>query len=88
MRRRTKEWIFCGIGILIAVSCILLPGEIVSIQADKRKNEVIQTPAYNYYHGHSTATQMTLYERMKLISGEWDSRYQEVSLQEVQSIEN
>lgn len=88
MRRGMKEWIFSGIGILIAVSCIVLPGEIVSYQADRCKNEVIQTPAYNYYHGHSTATQMTLYERMKLISGEWDSRYQEVSLQDVHSMED
>ncbi len=76
MKNRERIWI--GIGILIAIMGIWLPGVLVNWQAQKDRNVVHQTSGSNYYNGSQQAVFMTLYERMKLMSGEWDSSWQEV----------
>ncbi|MCM1496797.1 MAG: hypothetical protein NC089_13505 [Bacteroides sp.] len=88
MRRRwnRKEVMWLGISVLLAVFCMILPGILVNAQAERNKNTVHQASASYYSSRTQTAVQMTLYERMKLISGEWESNWAEVNQQEMQDI--
>lgn len=82
-----KEVLWLSISIGVALICMFLPGILVGFQASNHKNVIQQTYSSNYYNGKETAVVMTLYERMKLISGEWDSNWQEVDSGQVQPIE-
>lgn len=85
-RWNRKEIMWLGLSVLLAVFCMILPGMIVNAQADRNKNSVHQVSASYYSSRTQTAVQMTLYERMKLISGEWESNWVEVNQQEMQNI--
>lgn len=85
MKRRwnRKEVMWLSLSVLLAVFCMLLPGMLVNAQADRNKNTVYQASASYYSSRTRTAVQMTLYERMKLISGEWESNWEEADQQEM-----
>ena len=85
-RRIRKEVIWMTLSVLIAVTCMLLPGTIVSIKASNNKNIIHQVYSSNYFGASGSVAVMTLYERMKLISGEWDSTSQVVDQQEMKHI--
>lgn len=74
--------------VLLAFCCLILPGAIVSIQAVADRNVVHQTAVSFYSSKSQTAVRMTLYERMKLISGEWESRWEEVDQHAMKNIQN
>lgn len=85
-KRKKREIIWLILSVLVAIVCLLLPGAIVEFQANSKKQVIHQVYSSNYYGSSDTAAVMTLYERMKLISGEWDSNCQEVDPKEVQAI--
>lgn len=80
------EIIWLSLSILLAVLCMILPGMLVSVQADNNKNTIHQASASYYSTQAHTAVRMTLYERMKLISGEWESNWAEADQQEMRNI--
>lgn len=86
-RLNHKERLWLVLALLIAVSCLLLPGIIVNIQADANLDVVRQASASYYSSKMQTAVRMTLYERMKLISGEWESVWEEVDQQTMGNIQ-
>lgn len=88
MQNRGKTFIWIGIGILAAFMGIWAPGRLVNWQAEDYKNVIHQTSGSNYYNGSQQAVVMTLYERMKLMSGAWDSSWQEVDSETVDAMEN
>ena len=82
-KQKNKGWLFLGLSIILAVLCMFLPGTIVSIQANNNMAVVHQAAGtYSYSEGQNVV-RMTLYERMKLISGEWESQWQLVDQQTV-----
>lgn len=81
LHKKETLWLMLSLG--IALLCMLLPGSLVKIQANQEKDVVQQTYSSNYYSGREVSVRMTLYERMKLISGEWDSQWQEVDQSDV-----
>ncbi len=84
-KRKWKPVIWVSLSILLAVFCMVLPGTVVQLQAENNIQVVHQAPgAYNYSSGQMIV-QMTLYERMKLISGEWESNWQQVEQDSVRS---
>lgn len=85
-KKHTGLWILTGI--LLAGACVILPGTIITIQAEQMKNQVEQTYSYAYSDESVQAVRMTLYERMKLMSGEWESDYYAVSPDEVLPIQD
>lgn len=86
MRNNGKAYVWIGIGVLAAFMGIWFPGRLVSWQAEDYKNAIHQTSGSNYYNGSQQAVVMTLYERMKLMSGEWDSSWLEVNPETVGSM--
>ncbi len=88
MKRRLKhkEKLWLALTLLIAIGCLLLPGMIVRIQADMHQNVVRQASASYYSSKTQTAVRMTLYERMKLISGEWESIWEEADQQKMMNV--
>lgn len=89
MKRRLnhKERLWLVLALLIATGCLLLPGMIVNIQADMHQDVVRQASASYYSSKTQTAVRMTLYERMKLISGEWESIWEEADQQKMMNIQ-
>lgn len=85
-RWNRKEVMFLVLSVLLALFCMILPGMLVNAQADRNKNTVHQASASYYSSRTQTAVQMTLYERMKLISGEWESNWMEADQQEMLNI--
>lgn len=83
---KTKLWL--GLSCLLVIACLVLPGTIVSIQAVTDKNVVHQAAASFYSSKSQTAVWMTLYERMKLISGEWESHWEEADQQAMMNIQD
>lgn len=83
LKLHKKEVIWLILGLAIALLCMLLPGNLVKMQANREKNMIQQTYSSNYYSGGDASVRMTLYERMKMISGEWDSQWQEVDQNDV-----
>lgn len=85
-RWNRKEIMWLSLSVMLAILCMILPGMFVNAQADRNKNSVHQASASYYYSRTQTAVQMTLYERMKLISGEWESNWTEADQQEIRDI--
>lgn len=83
---KTKLWL--GLSCLLVIACLVLPGTIVSIHAVTDKNVVHQAAASFYSSKSQTAVWMTLYERMKLISGEWESHWEEADQQAMMNIQD
>lgn len=83
LKLHKKEVLWLMIGLGVALLCMLLPGSLVKIQANQEKDIIQQTYSSNYYSGGDASVRMTLYERMKMISGEWDSQWQAVDQNDV-----
>ena len=85
-RREKHTFLYIAIFLMVAAISVMLPQVLISAQVEQTKNQVEQTYASAYRKGSGRAVRMSLYERMKLISGEWDSEYREIPIEEVAPI--